>query len=337
MAINIDNIIKKISYAVASHKLENEGEYARWLWQNEEGTRNLGLNAYGCADAVNILYTIGEFPNTIEQRERFKTSLENLQNPETGLFREGTHHFIHTTAHCIAALELFDAKPKYPLTALNKYMTKEGLYDLLENLEWTTNPWDGSHKGAGIYASLVLSESVDSEWQDAYFNWLWENADPDTGFYGKNWIKDCTAPPFYNVGATFHYLFNVEYKHMPLRYPEKLIDSCLALYENQDECTKGALAPSNIGFSIADWVYCLTRASRQTPYKFDEIRKVLRVFAEKHIAFLNEVDEKANDKFNDIHGLFGCVCGIAELQQALPGFIKSTKPLKLALDRRPFI
>jgi len=337
MSVNIDEIIKKISKTVASHRLKNEGEYARWLWQNEEGTRDLGLNAYGCADATNILYTIGEFPNVSQTRKNFINALQNLQNPETGLFCEETHHFMHTTAHCIAALELFDAKPKYPLKALEKYTTKEGLYDLLENLEWTTNPWNGSHKGAGIYASLVLSESVDEEWQEAYFDWLWENSDPDTGFYGRKWAKNCTAPPFYNVGTTFHYLFNVEYKHMPLRYPEKLIDCCIELYENQDECTKGALDPSNIGFSIADWIYCLTRSSRQTPHRFDEIRKILSEFAEEHIQFLNEVDETAHEKFNDIHSLFGCVCGLAELQQSLPGFIKSTKPLKLVLDRRPFI
>ena len=69
MTINIDNIIKKISDTVESHRLENEGEYARWIWQNKEGNRELGINEYGCADAINILYTIGKFPNTTKSRE----------------------------------------------------------------------------------------------------------------------------------------------------------------------------------------------------------------------------------------------------------------------------
>jgi len=79
MSVNIDEIIKKISKTVASHRLKNEGEYARWLWQNEEGTRDLGLNAYGCADATNILYTIGEFPNVSQTRKNFINALQSGQ------------------------------------------------------------------------------------------------------------------------------------------------------------------------------------------------------------------------------------------------------------------
>ena len=69
MAHNIDNIIEKIYGVVMAHKLENDGEYARWLWQNPDGTRDLGLNAYGCADAANILYTIGRLPNTNKEKD----------------------------------------------------------------------------------------------------------------------------------------------------------------------------------------------------------------------------------------------------------------------------
>ena len=337
MAHNIDNIIDKIYGVVKSHKLEKDGEYARWLWQNNEGTRDLGVNAYGCADAANILYTIGKFPCTNEERDRFVSAIKNLQNPETGLFVEGTHHTTHTTAHCIAALELFEAKPDYPLNALKNRATKDGLYELLESLPWDTNPWDGSHQGAGIFAALSLVGDVDMEWQDAYFEWLKNETDPETGFFGKSWKDKFSAPPFYNIGSTFHYLFNVEYKNMPIYYPEKLIDSCLDMYYNQRDGIEEALAPSNVGFSIVDWVFCMTRASRQTTHRFDEIKSVLQIYADKFIKFLDEVDASTHEGMNDIHALFGCVCAIAELQQALPGYIKSTKPLKLVLDRRPFI
>ena len=44
-----------------------------------------------------------------------------------------------------------------------------------------------------------------------------------------------------------------------------------------------------------------------------------------------------DDGLNDLHALFGAVCCLAELQAALPGEITSEKPLKLVLDRRPFI
>ena len=41
--------------------------------------------------------------------------------------------------------------------------------------------------------------------------------------------------------------------------------------------------------------------------------------------------------FNDLHCLFGSTCCLAELQSALPGKLISSKPLRLVLDRRPFI
>lgn len=332
--MNIDNIIKKISNVVISHKFENEGEYTRWLWQNEDNARELGINEYGCADAVNILYTIGEFPNTNESREAHIRVLQNLQNPDTGLFTEATHHFIHTTAHCTAALELFDAKPKYPLNDLMQYATNDGLVDLLENLDWKGNPWDMSHRGAGIYAAMVLSDSVDSKWQDTYFNWLWENADEKTGFWRKDAVLSGEKFVFAHLAGTFHYLFNHEYAKKPLRYPDKVIDTCLALYEKNETVPNFG---QNIGFAEIDWVYCLNRASRQTSYRFEECKNALQKFAKGFVEYLDGIDENTHDGFNDLHMLFGTVCCLAELQQALPGMIKSKKPLKLVLDRRPFI
>ena len=159
--MNITELVEKIKHTVDSHRLANEGEYARWLWQDEKGVRDLGINEYGCADAANILYTIGDFIQEPLKRESWIKTLRNLQNPDTGLFTEPTHHFIHTTAHCIAALELFDAMPSYPLKALMKYKEKDELYNLLQGLDWENAPWPQSHQGAGIYAAMTIADSAD--------------------------------------------------------------------------------------------------------------------------------------------------------------------------------
>lgn len=333
MIIDIENIIEKIYKTVETHKID-DGKYARWIWQNEKSSRNLDVNEYGCSDAANILYTIGKFPSNENERRAWIRTLQKMQDCETGLFEEGTHHIMHSTAHCIAALELFDAKPLYPIRGFEKYNTKEGLYDLLNNLDWNANPWTESHLGAGVFAALVLTDSVEYEWKQAYFEWLWENTDSETGFFRRLDIKEEIAPMYYHVGSTFHYLFNHEYEHRPLRYPEKLIDSCIKLYE---ENMIGHNFGVGISFIEADWVYCLNRASRQTAHRFDDCIKVIERFAKAYIEFLNSIDENTNDDFNDLHLLFGSLCCLAELQQALPGKIITKKPLKLVLDRRPFI
>lgn len=329
--MNIQNLIDKIEKVVESHKI-SEGVYARWIWQNSENTRKLGINEYGCADAANILYTIGKFEKDPEKRKKWVDALCSLQDEKTGLFSEETHHFIHTTAHCTAALELFDARPLYPFYALEKYKTKEGLYELLDGLNWENNPWPQSHQGAGIYAAFSITDSVGPEWKKWYFDWFWENASEEIGFWKKGVKRN--APIFAYMAGGFHYMFNHEDAKMPYRYPEKIIDTCLDMYYNN---LLRADFGRYVGFLEIDWVYSLTRASRQTAHRFDDVKKAIRDFAFPYLEWLDSLDYKTDELFNDLHMLFGAVCCLAELQSALPGEIETDKPLKIVLNRRPFI
>ncbi len=330
--MNIDALTDKFSAIVASHDL-GEGKYTRWLWQNEKRPRKLGNNEYGCADAANVLYTIGQFP-TDKKREDMLNALLNFQDPDTGLFHEPTHHEIHTTAHCTAAIELFDAKPRYPLTALKKYQTVEGLYGLFDSLDWKGNPWPQSHQGAGIYAASVLAGEVDLEWQNAYFKWLWDNTDPKYGMSRAGTIDGGTASLSAHMCGWFHYTFNLEYGRRPQRYPERMIDSNLDMYATH---TVGNDFGHAVGFREIDWVFCVSRCMRQTPYRFDECRAALLDFARYYIPWLDSLDINTHEGLNDLHCLFGASCCVAELQRALPGEIQSTTPWRLVLDRRPFI
>lgn len=345
----IDPLIEKIHGVVDAHQLP-DGGYCRWLW-DKNGTRELGINEYGCADAANILYTIGCFPQANDTaRERLMNSILGLRHPD-GSFRERTHHPIHTTAHCLAALELFDAvlQSSEPCEFLKPYSTEEGLYSLLESLRWTEEPWPQSHKGAGVYAAMLLTGVADLEWQDAYFDWLWEHTDPEYGMsnagtighrsgdLGNMFEREAApnaAPVCHHLYGWFHYMFNMEHAKRSLRYPERLIDTCIHLWKN------GGLPSSfgrNIGFMEIDWVFAINRASRQTAHRFDEVRECLREFADVYFDYLFGLDPTTDEGMNDLHALFGTVCAVAELQRALPGEIVSSLPLKLVLDRRPFI
>ena len=339
---DITPIIENIHRTVESHRVET-GSYARWLWQNEKGDRELGPNPYGCADAANILYSIGAFPREVEERAAWVKTLQDMQG-EDGQFHERTHHPIHTTAHCSAALELFDAAPARPTTALLSYLEYENFKALMDGLNWEKNPWSESHKGAGVYVALNLSGAATRKWNDDYFAWFWDNTDPQTGMWMQPLYKevDRQAPMYYYMAGSFHYLFNHEYAHMPLRYPEKMIDSCIEMYDHRlaGPNPDGGLA-ANFGrksdFIEIDWIFCLTRAQRQTPHRFHEIRARLEEFAEAYLDFWYNVDWEKNETVNDLHMLFGGVCGLAELQQTLRGKMVSDVPLKLVLDRRPFI
>ena len=329
MNVNIDALVEKIYKTVETHRLE-EGVYARWIWKSDKQNRVLGKNEYGCADAANILYSIGRFPQCPEKRAKWVEALRSLQDPQTGLFREATHHMIHTTAHCLAALELFDAQPAYPLTALEPYLDKDRMIGLLEGLDWENSPWSQSHRGAGLYASMVITRMVDLDWQNTYFKWLRDNCDPEIGMS----MKHGPDTVCHHMCGWFHYLFNHNYAHRPIPYPEKLIDSCIKMYADNE---MNAGFGEGIGFAEIDWIFCMNRASRQTAYRREEVKDYLRKFAEGYFAWLNSIDVDTHEGFNDLHALFGTVCALAELQLALPGEVLTTVPLKNVLDRRPFI
>ena len=350
--LNIQPIIEGIRESVKRHEIEGRpGEYRRWLWNNEAGTREMGKSEYGCADAMNLLYTINDFYCDEETRKARIDALRSMQDPETGLFHEKTHHTYHTTAHCSAAIELFDVKPLYPIKAFHKYLdSKEELYDLLENgIDWKSKPWGQSHLGAGVYAALVNSDEITPEFSENYFAWFRDNADPVSGFWKKD-VADkapyngCTmcvgdqAVMFQYMAGGFHYLFNHEYAKQPLMYPEKVVDTCIELYKRGLPSTFGTICD----FLEIDWVFCMTRALRQTTHRHDEAMAQLWDFAKKYVANLTKEDYFVNngffnDRFNDLHCLFGMSCCLAELQQTFRGQIVSDKPLKLVLDRRPFI
>jgi hypothetical protein len=331
---SIQPFIEKTLASVQAHALPEPGTYRRWLWQDHAKTRDLENNPYGCADAVNILYSIQAFPSQETDRIGFIQALQRLQNPEDGMFSEPTHHPIHTTAHCIAALELFDQQPLHPLHGLDAIKHPEDLHRFLEQLDWQQNPWSASHQGAGIYAALVLAREVGLEWEDAYFSWLNQQVDETTGFWRVDCIfEDECAPIFHHLAGSFHYLFNYEYAKRPIPHPKAMIDTCLDIFHRKSYAPLGR----QINFAEIDWVFCLTRASRQTSHRFDETREALHLFMEQYIPFLLKLDTEHDEGFNDIHSLFGTICALAELQQALPGVLRTDRPLRLVLDRRPFI
>jgi len=330
--MDISPIVEKIYTTVRSHELAL-GSYARYT-RPGKGALASEPNEYGCADAANILYTIGRFPSDAEERAAFISVLQGFQNPETGLFTEATHHPYHTTAHCAGALELFDARPLYPLSALMEFNSPQGIRGLLESLDWEGAPWGESHKGAGVFSALSTTGMLSRDTKNAYFAWLSSNADPVFGLSRAGAVAAGKCPEAKHLFGWFHYLFTIEHHHMPIPCPDLLIDSCLDMFTRRDLTAKFG---EKISFREADWSYSLNRASRQTAHRFGEIKLALIDFAEEFVDFLSCSDTYETDDFDDLHMLFGTVCALAELQQALPGTLESEFPLKSVLDRRPFI
>jgi hypothetical protein len=332
--IDLSGFIDATADIVARASLGRPGAYARWAGI---GGAPLGpIDPYGCSDAANILYTIGRFPRDAGERAGFIAEMQAQQEADTGLWRETTHHPIHTTAHCIAALELFDAGPRHELKGLAAQRTPDGIRQFLDGLRWQEAPWRASHQGAGVYAALTIAGEADAAFEDAYFDWLREQTDPELGMIRKGRLAPVThsgvASRFPHLAGSFHYLFNFQSARRPWRHPAAFVDTCLELRREK-------LFPlgRTVGFAEIDWVYCLARCLRQSGHRFAESMAALDAFATDYTTFLLGRDPLTDERLNDLHSLFGVLCALAELQQALPGTLRTERPLKLVLDRRPFI
>ncbi|MHC4741595.1 MAG: hypothetical protein ACYS8Z_06780 [Planctomycetota bacterium] len=342
MIFDIRDILTEASRVVSAHAGEGPGEYHRVLKAQEDKSIKTGITAYGCTDAACILYTLGELPEDPAQREGFVKAIRRFQNPHTGLFEDGSHHEIHTTAFALAALDFFDARAEYAIKALHPLRERAELEAFLDNLRWEEEPWLDSHKGAGIYSALVLNGEVSREWEDWYFDWLWEQEDPETGFWRKgNPLPldnpEAPVPLFHYLGGSFHYLFNIVYAKRKQRYPERAIDTCLEIWKKNHQPLYGEPFCGGVSYAEIDWVFYLNRSLRQCGYRFEESRKAMEQAAEKYIDYLKRLDYRSDASFNDLHKLFGMVCALSEFQLVLPDQLITKRPLRQVLDRRPYI
>lgn len=77
--MNIDPIVTKIRRCVRKHEL-GAGAYARYTRPNEEKGQTLAINPYGCADAANLLYTIGDFERDPQRRAESIAAMQKMQD-----------------------------------------------------------------------------------------------------------------------------------------------------------------------------------------------------------------------------------------------------------------
>lgn len=332
---NVNRFLERALLTLESRKTsDNPILYDRFSKEKSSGAPDI----YGTGDAAVILYTLGLLPDSSGEKERWAASLQKFQNPETGMFAGEGHTPIHSAAFAVSTLELFDAKPLYPLKELERFVDERELISFLEGLDWLNSPWGESLNGAGLYAALVLSDSVADLWEKVYFDWLEQNADPETGLWRKGCVltadgEAAGAPLFHHLAGTFHYLFNLAYRKMPIQYPERLLDTCLSLHGSG----KLGLPENELSFMHLDWTYTVLCGMRQTDHRREECLAMISATSEELVQMLARLGEESKEPFPDLHGLCGAVCTLAAIQQLLPELVETEQPLRLVLDRRPFI
>ena len=321
-------------------------EFVRWIEDEFEPSVRLAGGAgryagapgqtapklYGIADMACVLYTIGKLDPSTKERGEWRDALEAFQNPRTGWFREEDSGLApeHNTAFALGAMQLLDVTPRYAVTMDAKYQDMRAYFS---TLDWRANVYGESHKGAGIGAIFELEPGLRSpEWFAAYFAACEGYFDASNGLMGRD---KPAGGDIDQIGGTFHYSFLYEYFNRQMPYPEKRIDTVLGL-QGRD----GYWSDSNPLWMTLDAMYLMTRTLRYCPHRFEDVKgSVRRILTVLEEAVYGAEGRKATfAKGQAVHLLTAATAIAAEAQQFLGAQeVVTDWPLKLVLDRRPFI
>jgi hypothetical protein len=301
------------------------GHYAR-----EPGQQTLEL--YGVADMACIFYTLGKLRPTEEERTQWAAAFQVFQNPQTGWLVEKspTHNPLHNTAFALAALQLLDLTPRYPVVMGPEYADPAAF---LATLDWRKAVYTESHKGAGVGAIFALVPALGTpEWFKAYFDACDRLFDPHNGLMGRDKPAGGDSD---QIGGTFHYSFLYENFNRHPPFPEARIDTVLRL-----QLPDGYWMPSNHLWMTLDAVYLMTRTLRYCPHRFEEVRATVRrlMATLQRDVYSPEGRKKTFVGHLAVHSVTAALSIAAEAQKFLGAReVVTDQPLRLVLDRRPFI
>jgi len=290
---------------------------------------------YGTADLACVLHSLGRLRPSDSARGEWADAFARFQDPLTGHYVErdaATHVELHATAYSLAAMELLDLGPRHPLTFLDPFRAPDSVAGFVDGFDWRDWVYLESHRGAGLGSIMAVTAVGDSSWFEVYFAALEAHLDPVNGMFGDD------KPPegdLDQVGGTFHYAFLYEWAHRRLPYASARVDSVLALHHDD-----GLWDEANPHWLTLDGVYLLTRGMRHSAYRRVEVEMAVAGAAE--VAASLALDARARDEAfggpMGTHALVAVVSVLAEAQGLLGAdVVISDRPLRLVLDRRPFI
>lgn len=200
--------------------------------------------------------------------------IDPLFRPEDILSQQHdlTYFQEETTTMCQQALDALHAPPPPPRQWSKDWDSADGLIKYFESVPWK-NPWLDSNRV--MFALSQLCHDAERHHQpnllnavDAALDWLDAHQSAETGL----WQGPYEVPLTNAMAATFHFTFYYGYRHRPLQYLEKIIDSCLKLQEPH-----GLFCGNNIGQTCLDYdaLDLLAKASLATDYRETEVQTAM--------------------------------------------------------------
>ena len=135
------------------------------------------------------------------------------------------HSALHANGMVVGALGALGGRQRYPVKLYDAFSTPDKVEPWLEKIDWVYQ-WGASHWFWGGMHCYSMSQACTPEWLERVFYWLDTNLDPDTGWWRKGSPHADRHQP---LGGSVHILPIYEHHGRRFPYPERVIDSVLAL------------------------------------------------------------------------------------------------------------
>ncbi|MBN2596853.1 MAG: hypothetical protein JXR82_08740 [Marinifilaceae bacterium] len=242
---------------------------------------------YSSCYALMTLHYLGQFPLDTTIRSQWAEYISQWQNEGTGYFigpelrtqeiNDAKHDLLHLKLHLtttiLPCLELLGIKTKWKLSFADEYLNKNRLTEWLSRRDWTDSWLEGNNL-LFILQILIYCRDIEKHPEaqariEQLFTWLDNEIDTATGLWGTN--GHCSHQNAMCGG--YHQLLAYYYEHHPIQFPEKLVDTTLALQH-----ADGGFHPSGGGGACedVDAVDILVNLYKLYDYRRPEIRHALR-------------------------------------------------------------
>lgn len=293
------------------------------------------LDGLSCADFAIIDYTVGPWPLAPSEVEARAKVLQSFQATSSGLFGEngpappaggGIADPYCRTAYFAAALELLGTRPLHSMRAMDGMWSPPGMERFLDGLDWS-EPGLASGRAAAVAGCFAITGDVGPEWFERFFARLAREADPESGW----WPEGAGPRDAVSFSAAFPLIAIHGRFRAALARPEAIVRTALGL-QRPDGLYEGS-GPGWVDLGAA---FALERGFRQSGEDRAGVlgarEKLLRATA----ASLS--DPGFRDRFAaDPHAAAGAVSLLALLAEALPGAVRSRRPLRLFTERDFFV
>ena len=257
-----------------------------------ELTNSMGLLAPGARDSVIKYLKSGLQSDGTFIDPDFSAGDISSSDHDIEYFRE------ETTSFCQQALDALSApvpERKWPVALL----TPLGLISLFESYHWK-NPWVDSNRVMFILSQFCHDAERHRKNEylvlvDAALDWLDRQQDLQTGL----WHGQSGAGLSDAAAAAFHFIFFYIYRNRPLRYAEKIIDSCLSLHNSCGLFARGGFGHTCLDYDI---IYLLYYASLTSSYRRHEVSEIMDKTAKDILKLKNEDGGFAHSKGILRHG-----------------------------------